>query len=257
MTRFTQPENWQDLLAGYALGDLSPEEAEALQQILIEQPELSAEVDCLQEVLALMPYGLPEHEPPLHLKESILTAAAAELPAPLAKPSRRSRWLGLATAAAAAALLGLSLSNYQLQQAQKANRLVIAALQQEAATSRPIISALQQPKAKPYALTGAGATAKASGTIVLARQQQQIAIVAQNLPRLPQGQAYRLWAMPQNSKTPAYCGEFNTNVDGTVSMLWPAESAACSGNPAQLLITAEQMTAPPLPQGELVMKSTG
>jgi len=73
----------------------------------------------------------------------------------------------------------------------------IAALQQEAATSRPVISALQQPQARPYALAGTGTAVRASGTIVLDRQQKQVVIVAQNLPELPSGQAYRLWAMPQ------------------------------------------------------------
>ena len=261
MTRSTQPDHWQDLLAGYALGDLSPEEAEALQQILSEQPELSVEVDRLQEVLALMPYGLPEHEPPQHLKEAILTAAEAELPEhPTAVPvpqRRNLRWLGLAGSVAAAAILALGLSNYRLRQELQANRIVIAALQQEAATSRPVISALQQPQARPYALAGTGTAVRASGTIVLDRQQKQVVIVAQNLPELPSGKAYRLWAMPQNSKTPAYCGQFNTSPTGTVSTIWPAESAVCNGNPAQLLMTAESATAPLVPQGELVMKTAG
>ena len=261
MTRFTQPENWQDLLAGYALGDLSSEEAETLQQILTDQPELSVEVDRLQEVLALMPYGLPDHEPPLHLKDTILLAAEAELPAPpdVVPIARRSnlRWLGLMGMAAAAAVVGLSLNNYQLRQEIQTNRIVIAALQQETALSRPVISALQRPQAKPYAITGTGKATNASGTIVLDRQQKQIVMVAQNLPELPQGQAYRLWAMPQNSKTPAYCGEFNADSTGLVTTRWAAKSALCSSNPAQLLITAELVTAPPMPQGELVMKSAG
>jgi anti-sigma-K factor RskA len=262
MTRFTQPENWQDLLAGYALGDLSSEEAETLQQILTNQPELSVEVDRLQEILALMPYGLPEHEPPLHLKDAILTAAAAEMPARSAAPPASSqrqnlRWLGLVGSVAAAALMGLSLNNYQLRQELQTNRIVIAALQQEADISRPVISALQRPKARPFAVTGTGKAASASGTIVLDRQQKQIVMVAQNLPELPQGQAYRLWAMPQNSKTPAYCGQFNADSTGTVTTRWAAKSALCSSNPAQLLITAELVTAPPVPQGELVMKSAG
>ena len=261
MTRFTPPENWQDLLAGYALGDLTPEEAEALQQILIDQPELSAEADRLQEVLALMPYGLPEDEPPLHLKNAILTAAEAELPngpvAAIGATRPNLRLLGLVGAVAAAALLGLGLDNYRLRQDLQGTRPVIAALQQEAEASRPIIAALQQPQARPFALSGTGTAALASGTIVLDRQQKQVVMVAQNLPELPPGKAYRLWAMPQNSKTPAYCGQFNADANGTVSARWAAKSALCSGSPAQLLITAESATAPFVPQGNLVMKSAG
>lgn len=261
MTRSTQPENWQDLLAGYALGDLTPEEAEALQQLLIDQPELSAEVDCLQEVLALMPYGLSEHEPPLRLKAAVLTAAAAELPArsaaPTAAPRRNLRLLGLVGSVAAAAVLGLGLDNYRLRQDLQGTRTVIAALQQEAEASRPIIAVLQQPNAQPFTLTGTGTAALASGTIVLDRQQKQVVMLAQNLPALPPGRTYRLWAMPQNSKTPAYCGQFNADATGNVSTRWPVPAALCSGSPAQLLITAESATAPLVPQGNLVMKSAG
>ncbi|MCU0527645.1 MAG: hypothetical protein MUF72_22835, partial [Elainella sp. Prado103] len=76
MSRAARPDNWQDLIAGYALGDLSLEEAEDLQQTLIDHPELTSEIDRLQEVLALMPYALPEHEPPDRLREAILSSAA-------------------------------------------------------------------------------------------------------------------------------------------------------------------------------------
>jgi anti-sigma-K factor RskA len=253
MTRSARPDNWQDLIAGYALGNLSPEEAETLQQLLTEHPELTSEVERLQEVLALIPYDVPEHEPPAYLKETILAAAQADdaplLPLfhdqPRPKPQRRvaKGWLSLAGTLAAAALVALAVENYRLRQ--------------EVEIDRPIIAALQQAGAQLYALQGTENAAQASGSIVITPQQQQVLVVAQNLPQLPPGQAYRLWAMPKNSKQPAYCGQFNTNATGTVSTLWPASDALCSKTPAQLLITAESATAPPVPQGDLVMKSRG
>jgi len=48
------PERLEELIAGYVLGNLSPEEAEELRRLVAEHP---AEVHRLQEVLELMPYA--------------------------------------------------------------------------------------------------------------------------------------------------------------------------------------------------------
>jgi anti-sigma factor RsiW len=266
MTRFTRPDNWRDLLAGYALGDLSSDEIARVQQMLSEHPDLIAEVDRLQEALALMPYALPEHDPPAHLRDSLLTAAAAERPlrqlptdVPEEAGRRSNRWWGWAGLIAAVALLGLGIDNLRLRQVvAERSRSDIAALQQELASSQAIVAALQSPEARLYALEGNQdnrATAAATGSIILNRSQNQVVVVAQNLPQLPDGQAYRLWAMPKNSQQPAYCGQFNSGSSGTVSSIWQTSEASCSMNPGQLLITAELATAPPVPQGKLAMKS--
>jgi hypothetical protein len=48
MTYSPPPENWQELMAGCALGDLSSEEAELLQRPLTENPDLTSEVEALK-----------------------------------------------------------------------------------------------------------------------------------------------------------------------------------------------------------------
>lgn len=274
MTRSARPENWQDLLAGYTLGNLNSEEVEALQQLLTEHPELTAEVDRFQEVLALIPYDVPEQDPPAHLKAAILSAAQADyprlpgLPPPTsasrsaatasALPQRRSwlRELGVGGAIAAAAILALGIDNYRLRQEISGNQSIISALQQEVAANRPIVAALQQPGTSLYSLEGTQNAVQASGSIVVTLDQE-VLIVARNLPQLPQGNEYRLWAMSANSKKPTYCGQFNTGPAGTISTLWSASEAQCSADPSQLLITAELASDPLTPKGDLVMKSRG
>ena len=73
------PERREQLAAGYVLGNLSPEEAEEFQQQLATDAALAEEVARLQSVLELMPYALPEADPPPHLRSNILQSAQAIL----------------------------------------------------------------------------------------------------------------------------------------------------------------------------------
>ncbi|NJO40485.1 MAG: hypothetical protein HC769_19060 [Cyanobacteria bacterium CRU_2_1] len=256
MTRSALPENWHDLMAGYALGNLSPEEAEQFQRLLTENPDLTEEVDRLQEVLALMPYSLSEQEPPPHLRDSILNTAQAstqppklfeehlsELPLRVEPKRRRNlSWRGLGGAVAAAALLALAVQNNVLRQ--------------QAAQNEAIISALEQPGTSVHSLQGTEQAPDAFGSVIVTRNQQ-VAIVAQNLPELPSDRVYRLWAMPAESSIPSYCGQFNTTPSGTISIQWIAANASCNSGAVQLLITSEFATDPFVPKGELVMRSQG
>jgi anti-sigma factor RsiW len=66
------PSEQQLLMAGYILGDLSPEEAVAFEQLLATDPSLMQELAQLQQALDLA-YGV-EVQPPPHLRTSILKA---------------------------------------------------------------------------------------------------------------------------------------------------------------------------------------
>lgn len=243
MTRSPFPDHWQELIAGYTLGDLSPEEAEELKRLMDDHPDLTLEVNHLQEVLALMPYGLPEQEPPAHLRAAILDAAAANREAPRRSSGRhRDRWYGIAGAIAAVLVAALGVDNYRLRQTVQSNQA--------------ILEALQQPNTQLVALQGTESANQASGNLVLNPGQQSVVLFVHDLPPLPPGQAYRLWVMPTGSTEPAYCGQFNSTTAGTAATHWALPEAACSSQAAKLLITVESATAPPIPAGPLVMQST-
>ena len=110
MTRPLSPQEIQELAAGYVLGDLSSAEAEEVRSLLVQLPELRAEVTSLQEVLAMMPYGLDEVDPEDGLRSQILSAAQTELSQrnPVPHQTRRFQprlpW-AMSTAAAAFALV--------------------------------------------------------------------------------------------------------------------------------------------------------
>lgn len=73
------PSNWEALITGYVLSDLTPEEAALVKQYLETYPELASEVESLQATLALFPLSLPETKPSEELRSQILQAAATEL----------------------------------------------------------------------------------------------------------------------------------------------------------------------------------
>lgn len=240
-------DNWQELLAGYVLGDLSPEEAEAFQQLVAADPDLNREVLHLQETLALMPYALPDENPPAHLKQSILAAAEAIQPEPAlsivqpAQPARPRPWGLIAGGAiAAAALIVLGIDNYQLRQS--------------VAEKREVIQALRNPDRFIYTLSGTEDLPDAFGSLVIDTGDQRAFLLTQNLPPLPSDQAYRLWAIPEGATVPAFCGQFDGGEDGSETR-WQLLDADCNITGVQMLITAEQASAPPTPEGPLVMQS--
>ena len=274
MTRSTPSENWQELLAGYALGDLSPEEAEVVQHLLTENPQMLSEANRLQEGFNSIAYSLPGQEPPTQLKDAILqaaqaTSAANALATPSVAPgatsdtadsttdlsnlrrfaphgSRRrlksNAWFSLG-AIAVAALVVLGVDNYRLRQETQEAKSVIAALQQRGTLT--------------YALEGTEQANSASGSLVIAKGQQ-VVIVAKDLPVLPAGEVYRLWAVPAAGKNPTFCGEFKAGSAGSFTAHWvaPPELWQVWKSPTvQMLITSEKASDPPVPKGSLVMKS--
>ena len=75
------PQDWESLLAGYVLGDLTPEDAVKVNQYLQLYPELADEVNSLQATLGLFPLSLPQSSPSDNLRSRILEAAENELSA--------------------------------------------------------------------------------------------------------------------------------------------------------------------------------
>lgn len=262
MTGPLLPENWEELTINYVLDDLSTEEAEDFRRLLATNPEVAKEVVKMQETFALMPYALPQQEPPAHLRSKILEAAQANTT--LAQPSQHIRegrghrflpWQGIASSIAALLVLALGVDSYRLRQELRETQQTLQTVQRELIDARTAIAGFQQPDTEIYSLQGIGDTATASGHAVINPNQQEMVIAVQNLPSLPSGQVYRLWAIAENETEPIYCGQFSTDQQGTVSRGWNAPSEVFNANVSQLLITTEAAAAPPLPEGPLVMQS--
>ncbi|XHX80496.1 MAG: anti-sigma factor domain-containing protein [Stenomitos frigidus ULC029] len=257
----------------YALNLLDDDERRWVETQAREYPEPAAELAEHQLTVNALPYALPTAPMAGDLKERLFQRLALEpadaaetpspspllvpalssrsrskappaapAPAPIARSYRRTVvWLQATGAIAALAAIALLADNYRLRQNLQADQAIVATL--------------QQPDSVLYSLKGTENAAQASGSLVVNPGSQTAVVLVQNLPTLPDGQAYRLWAMAEGATKPTYCGQFNNSRTGTIR--WSLPEAVCSANAPQMLITAEVATAPPVPKGTLVMKSKG
>jgi len=236
------PESMHELLAGYALGDLSPEEAEALRQALAEQPELATELQKLQEVLAAMPYALPEVPVPEDLRSKVLNSAQVSAK----RPRSRQRSLPIALSSVAAiAALAFGLDSWRLREQ-------LATTQAQIASQKDLIAMLQQPTTELVTLKSTDEmAANATGNVVVTPGDQGVIVALQNLPPLQTGQYYYLW-VEENGKKVA-CGKFTSTGTGNVFVKLVLPTVATSKN---LVVTVENSPTMSAPQGPMIMTST-
>lgn len=231
------PDRLEELAAGYVVGDLDPEEAEELRQLLVDNPNLNAQVNLLEEVLEQVLYGLNEAEPPPHLLSAILEATV---------PANRSAglrclslpWGKFMGSLAALLILVLGLANYRLQQ--------------ELRIATAIPTMLQNSETRLFSLKGTNLATAASGNIVMDLERQRIALVIQHLPTAPVGHIYRLWAVVDGDKLP--CGQLSASAQGIVldKLSVPTD---LYNEVSGLIVTLETSPVTPEPVGPIVMKS--
>ncbi len=254
------PQGLEELIAGYVLGNLSPEEAEEFQQLLKVHPELNKEVNHLQEVLGMMPYSLPDIAPPPRLRDAILQATDTQATdtngeIQIATKNTSISWLPItdnfvnwycgcwrkiAAGAVAFLLVGLVIDNYLLRQK----------LYAQTSQQKDVITILKNPSTRLVSLKGMDQANTASGSIAIAPGQQEAVLVVQNLPLLPEGQIYQLWAIVNGQRIS--WGQFHANSKGTmlVKLSIPPVDRV-SG----LVVTVEVSPAPWQPDGAMVMTS--
>ena len=243
MTAPLLPERLEELIAGYALGNLNSEEAAELRLLLAEHPELSTEVDRLQEVLELMPYALNEVTPPPQLRSVIVAAASVETRDRLTAARSHQQWRKIAVAVAAGLFL-VVLDNYFLRQQ-------LNTTQAQVARQKDVITMLQNSATHLVSLKGMDMASAASGSIVVTPGEPNIVLILQNLPVLPRGQFYQLWAVINGEKMPS--GQFNASQKGTVFVKL---STPTTFKVKALVVTIETSPSPKRPIGPMVMTST-
>ncbi len=271
--------DWHDLLAGYALGNLSPEEQATLQQILTEQPELKADVQTYQETLALVPYALEPQALPMALEETIVAAAQAGQSLShqthrTTRPNsrqipRQPSWYSGAIAAALLVAMFMGFDNYRLRQQQRSLQAQLETTQnqlqkqlkalaqadakanQTTASFEPVIDILRQPNALVYSLKGTDEALTSSGSLLTLPDHSEVQLVSHNLPVLPADKVYRLWSVVTEESAPLFCGQFNNTEIGNVQ--WTVPDTLCNAKPVKVIITIDAVVDPPVPKGPAVL----
>lgn len=200
MTGYVTPDQIEQLIAGYVLCDLSPEEFETFEQLLREQPELWEKVAEAQT--AFDRTFANEQVAPAYLKQSILSAyTVLNQPFQVTSEERDrpslevvqadsatnvvpflSRWRQGIGAAAAVLIAGLSISNYLLWQS-----LQSLQANQRPITEKPLVFALESTPINP--------ARDASVKVVVNPNDLEATLNIQNLPPLKKGEVYVLWTV--------------------------------------------------------------
>lgn len=236
-----------DVAIRWVLGELEGDEARDFERRLAADPRLSAEVRALRATFDVMPLAAVT-EPPPGLRDRIVTAAEARVarpPAASSRPSsatvvhlpRRVVWSRFAAALAATLALVLGLDAWRTRQ--------------ELALQRAVTAVLQEPNVvRRFDLSGSGGI----GRVALDLDAKKGAMVFRDLPALPAGQVYRLWAAVEDRTV--YCGQFRAGAGGDAAVQFAVPVEQYAGRIGKLFVTTEPATAPETaPTGPVVMQS--
>ena len=266
----------EELLPFYALGALTDEERELVEDYLGEHPEVRAQIKEMEFAASALPYSAPPVKPSDRLKKTLMERIAADqrarssvpvkdsLPRP-AKPQNRFMGilqfsfgaLSLVVAVMAIALLyGL---NRQVSQLQGEVAALKSALVAQANRVEQLNQAFDEvnanlPQATPSALTvfainGTEVQPDAHGQLMTDPNSHSAVLVVAGLPPLQAGMTYQIWLI--EGDTPKSAGLLNVDDYGQgVSILTP-DQAFSSFDALGISIEPEEGSL--LPTGDIVM----
>lgn len=243
-----------DSIPAFVLGALDPEEALQVGEHVAACPTCGAEADAFHATLDVLPYALPQMNPPSHVKQQILARIAAShsepRPAVVAAPGRGSRWLiGLSLGALLLALaFGYMMADARGRLAQSQQQL--AALRRQATVERQIASFIMAPQTVVRQLASPGR--RASAMIYMQPGSPQAVLVIKGMPKLAPGTTYQFWLAKPGVQESA--NTFDVDEYGTASLM--IEARAPMNQYAQVMVTVEQAGGSAQPRGEVVLSGS-
>lgn len=274
MEPFELSPELESLLAGYVLGDLTPEEAARVKQLVENNPEVAAEVKRLQSTLALLPLSLSKSVlPPQGLQSKILQAAQTDrfVQSPIGIGMGKQKWEIALASLTAMAIAALGIHTFQLDQKLASTQLEKHQLQQELKTAQASLSQLRQnddmakmrQELSRYQqvvnllgesdnrflnLRGMSPKSSSSGSLVIAPKSDTALLVLRDIDLLPEGKVYQMWAVMNGKKVP--CIQFKPNNQGEVFLKIPIDKWRSA---TKVVVTVEPDRDIHEPVGEMVL----
>jgi anti-sigma-K factor RskA len=204
-------ERFEDLIDAYVLGALPEEERRSFENYLAAHPERQAEIDELGAVAGLLAFSPQEQEPPPELRRKVMEVVEAE-----AEPRRvrgRSTFAkvgdylsvrSLALGAAALLVIGLLSWNVLLQsQVEVLQGRVQDAQGRVQDLQAQVENARDQRQQSPTVeLEGSWADQGANAKVV-SIQENQVILVARNMPSVPEDQTCQIWVISDDVPKPS------------------------------------------------------
>ncbi|APD47879.1 anti-sigma factor [Synechococcus sp. CS-602] len=236
-----------ELLAGFALGDLDDAERDRLTLRLQQAPELNRRLEEFQSTLHLLPLALNEAAvPPPRLRRLLLDPAVPSLNAddraPAAAGPGQRWWIPVALA------LGLLVTGGELWRTRSQLARYEATPSQLPGDTGD--AGLRVSRSLP--LRSMDAAHRISGAVQVSGSQPYNMLRLEGLPAPPPRHAYRLWARVNGKEVG--CVHFVPDANGTVSMPIPPEPTSQASS---LTVSLEALDAPGSgPHGPTVLSST-
>lgn len=231
----------------YALGALPADERVLFEEHLSTCDECQRELRALAAVVNILPYAVPQIDPPPALRGRVLAAVGADASHVVAaarmsprRPFATAAWLS----AAAALVMALGLGAYSVSLRQRVGGLEallreamtrldrteqqLASATRDADRAQVRLAVLTAPDMKQVDLAGQSPAPRAAGRAFLSRSNGLL-FAASQLPPLPAGRTYQVWFLTPGAPVSAGLIAPDTNGRATAAFDVPASAASPTG----------------------------
>lgn len=208
----THCDDYEPLLAAYALGERDPETISRLEAHLAVCPHCRDRLNQCLQVARVLPLSAPDAVPSPDTRARLLQRVAAEQTGArrrwrLPRWSVPRLWRRVALVLNAVVLVALLVWNIQLHQAQQ-ERL---ARQRQAWAA--VSQILNDPGVRGFRLTSDTDALPASGTLLFTPGKSLGCLVVEHMPPLPPDQTYQLWLLRDEQRVSG--GTFRVDENGS------------------------------------------
>lgn len=236
----------QDLAAAYALGALSPDEAERFETLLARSPEVQREVAEYRDVAALLALSGPEAPPGGGLRDRVVARVSRPRPATHSRRAGPLVWAALAASLLIAAGLGATLISIRSE----AGRLrdLVANTSAALAAREATLNAIFAPGVQMFQLTASG-DPDPGIQLFWDQPRSRATLHAYRLRPVPEGRAYQLWFIRDGKPVPSVTFKPQPTGDANLEQV----EVPTGGDISAAAVTIEPETGSTEPTSPIVM----